>query len=55
MYPKTIFALIRTAEKIKETLNLFQGNLIGDGYYQLSKETTNIARIMKSLNTRLTP
>ena len=39
-----------TAEKIKETLNLFQGNLIGDGYYQLSKETTNIARIMKSLN-----
>lgn len=42
-----------TAEKIKNTLNEFQANLIGDGYYQMSKIDNYIKAIMKSLNLEI--
>lgn len=39
-----------TAEKIKETLNNFNANHIGDGYYQISDKGKEIDDILNSIN-----
>ena len=38
-----------TAEKLREALNLFQANHVGDGYYQTTHVKDDLALILKSL------
>ena len=42
-----------TADKIIDTLNKFQVNHVGDGYYQLQQSNENIDLIIKSLNLKI--
>lgn len=41
-----------TAEKIKESLNKYEANHIGDGYYQTAEEDETIKLIKKSINLK---
>jgi transposase len=42
-----------TAEKIKESLNNFNANLIGDGYHQLAEINESLRTIIKSLGIEI--